>query len=110
MGIFFMKIMKHLRMAPSTIVIRNLIAVHLPDLLNGFNFINNLGYDAIGMRVELLTKVGLILTLLWLIEHLTSLKHNTGQPLIKIIGPEDTTERGGTIAHIFYDKNGTLQA
>jgi selenocysteine lyase/cysteine desulfurase len=42
----------------------------------------------------------------WLLEQIKSLAHSDGKPLVKIHGPEDSQERGGTIAFNVLDKDG----
>lgn len=73
--------------------------LNIPALEIGLRHIESIGYDVIGERVETLTG--------WLLENLTSLKHSTGVPLVRLFGPNSTDGRGGAVTVNFYDKNGT---
>jgi selenocysteine lyase/cysteine desulfurase len=42
----------------------------------------------------------------WLIENLISLRHRSGQPLVKVHGPANLVARGGTATMTFYDCKG----
>ena len=42
----------------------------------------------------------------WLLDSLSSLKHSSGRPLVKIHGPRDLAARGGTVTMTFYDCDG----
>lgn len=70
----------------------------IPAIEIGLDYINAIGMKYITKRVTLLT--GLVL------DELTALHHQTGQPLIRIIGPRTVTNRGGTIAMNFYNERG----
>jgi molybdenum cofactor sulfurtransferase len=70
----------------------------LPAVEIGLNHISRIGYDAIHNRVASLTG--------WLLDQLTSLKHTSGLPVVKIYGPLDMRDRGGTIALNFFDQRG----
>lgn len=70
----------------------------LPAIEYGLKHIANIGYDKIHTRVTCLTG--------WLLEQLTALKHSNGKPVVKIYGPLDTVDRGGTIALNFFDQSG----
>ena len=72
--------------------------LNIPALEIGLRHIESIGYDIIGERVKTLTG--------WLLENLTSLKHSTGVPLVRLFGPNSTDGRGGAITVNFYDKNG----
>ena len=72
--------------------------LNIPALEIGLRHIESIGYDVIGERVKTLTG--------WLLENLTSLKHSTGVPLVRLFGPNSTDGRGGAITVNFYDKNG----
>lgn len=41
-----------------------------------------------------------------LLDELTVLRHQTGEPLVRIIGPRSVKKRGGTIAMNFYNERG----
>lgn len=70
----------------------------IPAVEIGLDYINAIGMHHINKRVTLLT--GLLL------DELTALRHHTGEPLIRIVGPRTTLNRGGTIAMNFYNERG----
>ena len=70
----------------------------IPAVEIGLRHIARIGYDAIHTRTTCL--VG------WLLDRLSSLRHDNGNPVVKIYGPLDTRLRGGTIAMNFFDPRG----
>ena len=72
----------------------------LPAVEIGLDHIQTAGLDVIHDRVNALTG--------WLLRELTSLRHTGAVPLVRIYGPTDTKDRGGTIALNFYDPDGKL--
>jgi len=74
--------------------------LNIPALEIGLRHIASIGYDVIGERVKTLTG--------WLLEHLTAMKHSTGEPLVKLFGPNCAEGRGGAVTVNFYDKNGQV--
>jgi len=70
----------------------------LPAVEIGLKHISKIGYDVIHTRVQCLTD--------WLLEKLNGLKHSNGNPVVKIYGPLDAKDRGGTIACNFFDQRG----
>lgn len=70
----------------------------LPAVEIGLKHISHVGYDKIHTRVNCLTG--------WMLKNLTSLIHSNGKPLVKIYGPLDMVDRGGTIALNFFDQRG----
>jgi len=72
--------------------------LNIPAIEIGLRHIESIGYDVISERVKTLTG--------WLLEHLTAMKHSTGEPLVKLFGPNSTEGRGGAVTVNFYDKNG----
>ncbi len=72
--------------------------LNIPAVEIGLRHLASAGIDNIHDRVMALTG--------WLIDGLSSLRHKTGQPLVKIHGPRDLTARGGTVTMTFYDYNG----
>jgi molybdenum cofactor sulfurtransferase len=72
----------------------------IPAIETGLKHIESIGIDTISRRVECLTG--------WAIEELLKLKHQNGNPLVKIYGPRNTDSRGGTIAMNFFDTNGLM--
>lgn len=76
-----------------TINYLNLSAVEI-----GLRHVATIGMDKIHLRVACLTG--------WLLDDLVSIRHGNGSPLIKIYGPTDMIDRGGTVAINFYDPKG----
>jgi selenocysteine lyase/cysteine desulfurase len=72
--------------------------LNIPALEIGLRHIESIGYDVISERVKTLTG--------WLLEHLTAMKHSTGEPLVRVFGPTTAEGRGGAVTVNFYDKNG----
>lgn len=72
--------------------------LNIPALEIGLKHIESIGYDVISERVKTLTG--------WLLEHLTAMKHSTGEPLVRVFGPTTAEGRGGAVTVNFYDKNG----
>jgi len=68
----------------------------IPAVDIGLGFIESVGLDLIHERVSCLTG--------WLIDALTSLRHDNGEPVISLYGPASAEERGGTLALNFYDR------
>ena len=64
----------------------------------GLDFLDSIGMDVIQKRIECL--VG------WLLEQFESLKHDNGEPLVRIYGPQVVDARGGTVAFNVYDSSG----
>lgn len=72
--------------------------LNIPALEIGLRHIESIGYDVISERVKTLTG--------WMLERLTAMKHSTGEPLVRLFGPNSTEGRGGAVTVNFYDKNG----
>lgn len=72
----------------------------IPAIKIGLQYIESIGIDAIGKRIESLTGYAL--------DEMQKLKHDNGVPLVQIYGPKDITSRGGTISMNFFDKNGKM--
>jgi selenocysteine lyase/cysteine desulfurase len=70
----------------------------LPAVEIGLRFLDSVGIDLIHTRVQCLTG--------WLLDALASLRHANGRALVRIYGPLDATDRGGTISLNLYDTNG----
>ncbi len=70
----------------------------IPAVEIGLRHIARIGYASIHTRATCL--VG------WLLDKLSALKHENGMPVVKIYGPLDTVNRGGTIAMNFFDPRG----
>lgn len=74
--------------------------LEIPAIEIGLKHIERVGIESIGRRIECITD--------WMLKQLQGLKHDNGNPLIKIYGPQDTTDRGGTIAMNFFDVDGDM--
>jgi molybdenum cofactor sulfurtransferase len=70
-----------------------------PAVVTGLNHLSSIGMDAIHERVRSLTG--------WLLERAGLLRHGNGQPCVRIHGPADMRERGGTVAFNILDPDGT---
>jgi selenocysteine lyase/cysteine desulfurase len=70
----------------------------LPAVEIGLRHIARIGQSVIHSRVTCLTG--------WLLEQLSALRHSNGLPVLKIYGPLDTQQRGGTITLNFFDPRG----
>jgi selenocysteine lyase/cysteine desulfurase len=70
----------------------------LPAVEIGLRHINSVGLDLIHTRVTCLTE--------WLLGALAGLRHADGRPIVRVYGPLEATDRGGTIALNLYDANG----
>jgi len=70
----------------------------LPAVTIGLDHISAVGYETIHTRVQCLTG--------WLLDKLGGLRHSNGNPVVKIYGPLEMKDRGGTIACNFFDKSG----
>ena len=70
----------------------------IPAITNGLNFMTATGIDTINKRMKDLCS--------FILSNLTRLQHGNGVPLIKIYGPIDTENRGGTILLNFFDVHG----
>ena len=72
--------------------------LQIPDLESGLSWINGIGMDRIHQRVMCLTG--------WLIDRLTALRHGNGEPMVRIYGPANSRDRGGTVAFNLLDPGG----
>lgn len=72
----------------------------IPGVQIGLEHVTRIGVDVIHERVRCLTG--------WLLERLLDLRHSNGAPLVRIYGPTDTQDRGGTVALNFYDPDHQL--
>ncbi len=70
----------------------------IPAIDHGLDVLEEVGMETISTRVECLTG--------WLLAELQHLEHDNGRKLVEIHGPNDTTDRGGTITTNFYDPEG----
>ena len=74
--------------------------LNIPAVETGLRHLSSIGIETIHERVHCLTG--------WLIENLFALKHQNGRPLVRIYGPANLNQRGGTITFNLYDRNGRL--
>jgi selenocysteine lyase/cysteine desulfurase len=70
----------------------------LPAVEIGLRHIGAIGVETIHERVICLTG--------WLLDAMLALRHDNGTPLVRIYGPTDLDQRGGTIAFNFFDRHG----
>jgi len=70
----------------------------LPAVELGLDFLDSVGMDAIHARVNALAG--------WFVQELSPLKHDSGEPLVRIYGPLNMEARGGTVALNVYDSHG----
>lgn len=68
--------------------------LNIPAVKIGLQHLERIGIETIGERVRCLTG--------WLLENLYQLRHSNGQPMVRLYGPVDTEQRGGTITLNFY--------
>ncbi len=68
--------------------------LNIPAIKIGLEHIQSIGIKTINERTRCLTG--------WLLENLYALRHSNGKPLVRIYGPINTKERGGTIAFNLY--------
>lgn len=74
--------------------------LNIPAVKIGLQHLEKVGIELIQKRVELLTA--------WVIQQLLLLQHSKGKPMVRIYGPTNTEQRGGTITLNFYDPDGHL--
>lgn len=74
--------------------------LNLPAVEIGLKHMEAIGIETIHTRVKSLTA--------YLLDELTALHHDNGQPLIKLYGPATTEARGGTLSMNFYDPDGVI--
>ena len=72
----------------------------IPAVEIGLRHLQKVGIDTIQTRVHCLTD--------WLITQLLAVKHANGRPMVRLYGPTNMNQRGGTVTMNFYDPNGHL--
>lgn len=72
----------------------------IPAIEIGLRHIESVGIDAIKSRISCITG--------WTLEEIHKLQHSSGKNLITVYGPQDATDRGGTIAMNFFDEDGEM--
>jgi molybdenum cofactor sulfurtransferase len=70
----------------------------IPAIKIGLDFIESIGIEKIHNRVEALSR--------YILQTLPEIQHSNGRPLVRIFGPEDTEQRGGTFILNVYDEEG----
>jgi len=70
----------------------------IPAITHGLNFISSIGIENITCWVKELSE--------FFINSLLKLKHENGKPMIRLYGPRDTKNRGGTFLINFFDTHG----
>jgi selenocysteine lyase/cysteine desulfurase len=70
----------------------------IPDVQVGLSWIESIGIETIQRNVRQLTG--------GLLDRLGRLRHTNGRPMVRIYGPQDTRERGGTVALNLLDPDG----
>ena len=70
----------------------------IPSIHMGLEFLESIGMDNIKSRVKALIN--------FLYRALHEIKHENGQPVVHIFGPEDRQHVGGTLIMNFFDVNG----
>lgn len=70
----------------------------IPAVANGLEFMGRIGMQRINDRIKELGR--------FLLSALTKLTHTNGKPLLKIYGPADLKQRGGTFLLNFFDVQG----
>jgi len=74
--------------------------LNIPAVEIGLRFIQSVGIDAIHTRVMALAG--------WLIDQLMGMNHTTGKPLVRLYGPANTDQRGGTVTINLFDPDGKV--
>jgi len=72
--------------------------LNIPAVEIGLKHIQSIGIENIQQRVHCLTG--------WLLENLTSMRHSSGVPLVKLFGPLTNEARGGAVTVNFYNAQG----
>ena len=72
----------------------------VPGVGIGLRWLDRIGVDLVHTRVKALTA--------WLLEELQSLRHTNGCPVLRVYGPRDGVERGGTLAMNMVDPAGAV--
>jgi len=70
----------------------------IPAVTNGLNFIDSIGIERIHDRILDLSS--------YFLQEIKKLQHDNNLSLVKVYGPENVNERGGTFLLNFFDVNG----
>ncbi|MCM2254143.1 MAG: aminotransferase class V-fold PLP-dependent enzyme [Vicinamibacteria bacterium] len=73
---------------------------NIPAVELGLDLLDEVGVELVHERVRLLSG--------WMLEQLMAMRHASGQPLVRLYGPDSTERRGATLALNFYDRDGRL--
>ena len=71
----------------------------LPAVEAGIELMERIDIHSVHDRTQALTA--------WLLERFQGLRHADGSPLVRVLGPWEPLERGGTIAFVLVDPDGT---
>jgi len=74
--------------------------LNLPAITDGLDFLDRIGVETIGRRLECLTD--------WFLSQLADLRHPDRRPLVRVYGPLTAKDRGATVAFNIFDSNGDL--
>ncbi len=72
--------------------------LNIPAVEIGLRHLETIGYEVIHERVRCLTG--------WLLDNLTTMRHSTGEPLVRVYGPTNTEKRGGAVTVNFFARGG----
>ncbi len=72
----------------------------IPAVEIGLRHLQRIGIETIQTRVHCLTD--------WLITQVLALRHGNGRPMVRLYGPANMAQRGGTVTMNFYDPEGHL--
>jgi len=72
----------------------------LPAVRIGFDHLSRIGIDSIHERVVALTS--------WLLAEMGRLSHSNGAPIVRVFGPKDMQDRGGTVAFYLLAPDGSV--
>ena len=70
----------------------------IPSIKMGLDFLDSIGMDKINIRIKTIIN--------FLYAELHKIKHDNGQPIVHIFGPENREHVGGTLIMNFFDVNG----
>jgi molybdenum cofactor sulfurtransferase len=70
----------------------------IPAVTNGLDFINSIGIENINKRIKNLSQI--------IFAELLRLRHKNGLPLVKVYGPGNSEDRGGTFLLNLFDVQG----
>ena len=72
----------------------------IPAVEIGLKYLQTVGMETIQTRIHCLTD--------WMIKQLLALRHSNGLPMVRLYGPANMIERGGTVTLNLYDPKGHL--